>query len=91
MIGFVERNVNAIILAITVIVMLALGMNIITLAFLWYELIALVFSCFVLPLIWIPPDSVKQLVELRHIKTVPYFYAVFLFLSGVISMGISLT
>ena len=93
-IEFVERNVGPLILAISLLLTLAVGMKelvaVLPLAFFGYIALALVFACcFVLPLIWIPYDDVRGLVRLRHFKTVPYFYAIFFFLTALISFIIS--
>jgi hypothetical protein len=40
----------------------------------------------VFPLIWIPSDNNAGLAILRHIKTVPFTYSVFLYLSSVIAI-----
>lgn len=90
---FVERNASILALAISMLILFT-GAGVVGIeappAFIWYLFLALTFTiCGVLPLYWIPSKEVEDLVRLRHIKTVPLFYAISFFLAGFLSVAIA--
>lgn len=52
----------------------------------YFLLIAMYFSLIVLFLWWISEGKKEQLVLLRHIKTLPYSYAICFFLAGIVAI-----
>lgn len=90
-IEIVEGHVERLALAISIVLFVAAMMRVLYLSFILYEILAL--ACAfggVLPLYWIPCDTVKNLVKLRHIKTIPYFYSIFFFIAGLISLAVAI-
>lgn len=86
-IEIVEGHVRPLVLAISVVLLIATGLKVMPPAFIWYEISALICACCgILPLYWIPCDMVEDLVRLRHWKTIPYFYSIFFFLAGLLSL-----
>lgn len=91
-IEFVERNVgplitaNSIVLSITFLSYVQLLKSFPPISFIVYEILSLAFASLVLPLYWIPADHPKDLVKLRHIKTLFYFYSVFFFFAALIAL-----
>jgi len=92
---FVDRDASYIVLAISVVILLVKSISqgdqqtipILLKDFYIFHFLALAFLIIgVLPLYWIPSDKISWLIILRHIKTVPYSYAVSLFLAGLISL-----
>lgn len=96
-IKFVERNVgplitaNSIVLSITFLAYAQLYERFPPTSFILYEILSLAFACLVLPLYWIPSDSPKDLVKLRHIKTVFFFYSVFFFFASLVALALCVT
>ena len=94
--GFVDRDASYIILAISVVILVVQSISQgdqqtipILRDFYIFQFLALASLIIgVLPLYWIPSDKISWLIILRHIKTVPYSYAVSLFLAGLISIPI---
>ena len=90
----VERNVgplitaNSLVLSITSLAYAEVLATFPPTSFIIYEILSLTFACFVLPLFWIPSDATKNLVRLRHIKTIFFFYGVFFFLAALITLGL---
>jgi len=86
-IEIVEGHVRPLVLAISVVILIATNLNVMPPAFIGYTISALVCAfCGVLPLYWIPCDTVEALVKLRHLKTIPFFYAIFFFSAGLLSL-----
>jgi len=87
-IEFVERNVsplitaNSMILSVTFLACITVAKRFPPTAFVVYEMLSTVFACLVLPLYWVPSDSVRDLVRLRHVKTLFFFYSVFFLFAG---------
>ena len=93
-IEFVERNVgplitaNSIVMSITFLVYAQLLGKFPPPPFIIYEIFSISFACLVLPLYWIPSDSPKDLVRLRHVKTLFFFYSVFLLFAALITLAL---
>lgn len=94
---FVDRDASYIVLAISVVILVVKSISQgdqqtipILRDFYIFQFMALASLIIgVLPLYWIPPDKISWLIILRHIKTVPYSYAVSLFLAGLISIPLN--
>lgn len=90
-IQFVERHAGVVVTAITASIFIGFAISAIKTqaplpeAFILFQSAAFI-SAFggVLPLFWIPSNKVHWLVMLRHIKTVPFSFAISLFLGGLI-------
>ncbi len=79
-IEFAERNTSYLLIAISFISYFMGAKE-------YYFLLSLYFAVGgVLPLYWIPKNKVKNLMFLRHIKTIPYTYAICFFLMGIVSI-----
>lgn len=93
---FVDRDASYIVLAISVIILVVNSISQgdqqtipILRQFYIFQFLALASLIIgVLPFYWIPSDKISWLIILRHIKTVPYSYAVSFFLAGLISISI---
>lgn len=84
-IEFVERNASHIIIAISVVFLAiqVLPKEIkLPSAFTYYSVFALTLSVIPLILVWMPSKKVHWLVILRHIKTIPYSYAISFFIAA---------
>jgi len=96
-IEFVERNVsplitaNSIVLSVTFLACITVTKKFPPTAFVVYEMLSMIFACLVLPLYWIPSDSVRDLVRLRHVKTVFFFYSVFFLFAALMVLALLTT
>lgn len=93
-IEFVERNVgplitaNSIVMSITFLAYARLFEEFPPVAFAVYEILSISFACLVLPVYWIPSDSPKDLVKLRHVKTLFFFYSIFFLFAALITLAL---
>lgn len=90
-IQFVERNAAHVVTAITGSILIAVAISAIKSQapipkeFILFQAAAFICAVVgVLPLYWIPSKKVHWLVILRHLKTVPFSYAIVLFLTGLV-------
>lgn len=96
-IEFVERNVgplitaNSIVMSITFLAYARLMGEFPPTAFTIYEMFSISFACLVLPLYWIPSDSPKDLVRLRHVKTLFFFYSIYFLFAALITLALCMS